>query len=77
MAVEKTKKKHKRTKNQKALNFLCIMMAFVVIFVAVVCISVDKKNDALREKEMLDKLRCRNGNLEIVVAKQESTSMEL
>lgn len=33
--------------------------------------------DALREKEMLDKLRCRNGNLEIVVAKQESTSMEL
>ncbi len=51
MAVKNTKKKHKRTKNQKALNFLCIMMAFVVIFVAVVCISVDKKNDALREKE--------------------------
>ena len=51
MANSNTKKKHKRTKNQKALNFLCIMMAFVVIFVAVVCISVDKKNDALREKE--------------------------
>ncbi len=51
MAVKKTKKKHKRTKNQKALNFLCIMMAFIVVFVAVVCISVDKKNDALREKE--------------------------
>ena len=33
--------------------------------------------DALKEKEMLDKLRCRNGNLEIVVAKQETTSMEL
>ena len=33
--------------------------------------------DALKEKEMLDKLRCRNGNLEIVVSKQESTSMEL
>jgi hypothetical protein len=33
--------------------------------------------DALREKEMLDKLRCRNGNLEIIVSKQESTSMEL
>ncbi len=33
--------------------------------------------DALREKEMLDKLRCRNGNLEIVVSKQESTSAEL
>lgn len=33
--------------------------------------------DALREKEMLDKLRCRNGNLEIVVSKQESTSLEL
>ncbi len=52
MAVKNTKKKHKRTKNQKALNFLCIMMAFVVIFVAVVCISVDKKNDTLREKEL-------------------------
>lgn len=51
MATKNTKKKRKRTKNQKALNFLCIMMAFVVIFVAVVCISVDKKNDALREKE--------------------------
>lgn len=33
--------------------------------------------DALREKEMLDKLRCRNGNLEIVVSKQESISAEL
>lgn len=33
--------------------------------------------DASREKEMIDKLRCRNGNLEIVVSKQESTSMEL
>lgn len=51
METKTTKKKHKRTKNQKALNFLCIMMAFVVIFVAFVCISVDKKNDALREKE--------------------------
>ncbi len=53
MAVKSTKKKRKPTKNQKALNFLCIMMAFVVIFVAVVCISVDKKNDALREKESI------------------------
>ncbi len=51
MAVKNTKKRHKRTKNQKALNFLCIMMAFVVIFVAIVCISVDKKNNSLREKE--------------------------
>ena len=51
MATKNTKKKRKLNKNQKALNFLCIMMAFVVIFVAVVCISVDKKNDTLREKE--------------------------
>ena len=51
MAVKNKKKKNKRTKNQNALNFLCIMMAFVVIFVAVVCISVDKNNDALREQE--------------------------
>ncbi len=51
MATKNTKKKNKLTKNQKALNFLCIMMAFVVIFVTVVCISADKKNDALREKE--------------------------
>ncbi len=51
MAVKNTKKKHKRSKDQKALNFLCIMMALVVIFVGVVCVCVDKKNDALREKE--------------------------
>ena len=29
------------------------------------------------EKEMIDKLRCRNGNLEITVSKQESTAAEL
>ena len=51
MATKNARKKRKRTKNQKALNFLCIMMAFVVIFVAVVCISIDRKNDALRKKE--------------------------
>ncbi len=33
--------------------------------------------DVSREKEMIDKLRCRNGNLEISVSKQESTSSEL
>ncbi len=51
MADKKTKKKHKRSTEQKALNFLCIMMAIIVIFVAVVCVLVHKKNDALREKE--------------------------
>lgn len=29
------------------------------------------------EKEMIDKLRCRNGNLEITVSKQETTAAEL
>ncbi len=33
--------------------------------------------DAEKEKEMIDKLRCRNGNLEITVSKQETTAMEL
>ncbi|MBO5460877.1 MAG: DUF4956 domain-containing protein [Ruminococcus sp.] len=33
--------------------------------------------DASREKEMIDKLRCRNGNLEITVSKQETTITEL
>lgn len=33
--------------------------------------------DAAREKEMIDKLRCRNGNLEISVSKQETTVVEL
>lgn len=33
--------------------------------------------DASKEKEMIDKLRCRNGNLEINVSKQSSISMEL
>ncbi len=33
--------------------------------------------DATREKEMIDKIRCRNGNLEIAVSKQETVGTEL
>ena len=33
--------------------------------------------DPAKEKEMLDKLRCRNGNLEIAVSRQEITVSEL
>ncbi len=33
--------------------------------------------DASKEKELIDKLRCRNGNLEINVSKQVTTSFEL
>ena len=33
--------------------------------------------DMTREKEMIDKLRCRNGNLEIAVSKQETVGTEL
>jgi len=33
--------------------------------------------DASREKEMIDKIRCRNGNLEISVSKQDTTVAEL
>ena len=33
--------------------------------------------DPAREKEMIDALRCRNGNLEISVSRQETTAMEL
>ena len=33
--------------------------------------------DVTREKEMIDKIRCRNGNLEIAVSKQETVSTEL
>ncbi len=33
--------------------------------------------DAKREKEMIDQLRCRNGNLEIAVSRQETTVSEL
>ena len=33
--------------------------------------------DATREKEMIDQLRCRNGNLEIAVSKQETVGTEL
>lgn len=34
-------------------------------------------SDVTREKEMIDKIRCRNGNLEIVVSKQETAGTEL
>ncbi len=33
--------------------------------------------DCKKEKEMLDKIRCRNGNLEITVSKQDTTVAEL
>ena len=33
--------------------------------------------DVTREKEMIDKIRCRNGNLEIAVSKQETIGTEL
>lgn len=33
--------------------------------------------DITKEKEMIDKLRCRNGNLEISVSKQDSAAAEL
>lgn len=33
--------------------------------------------DAAREKELIDQLRCRNGNLEITVSKQETAVAEL
>lgn len=33
--------------------------------------------DITKEKEMIDKLRCRNGNLEITVSRQETTAVEL
>lgn len=33
--------------------------------------------DVTREKEMIDKIRCRNGNLEITVSKQETSTSEL
>ena len=36
-----------------------------------------KLRDAAREKEMIDKLRCRNGNLEISVSRQETMVTEL
>ena len=34
-------------------------------------------SDISREKELIDQLRCRNGNLEITVSKQETTNTEL
>lgn len=33
--------------------------------------------EASKEKELIDKLRCRNGNLEITVSRQETSGMEL
>ena len=33
--------------------------------------------DAAKEKEMIEKMRCRNGNLEIAVSKQETVGTEL
>lgn len=32
---------------------------------------------AAKEKELIDELRCRNGNLEIVISRQETAAGEL
>ena len=44
-------------------------------------IIIEKDNtdskDTKKEKEMIDKFRCRNGNLEISVSRQETTLSEL
>lgn len=53
MATQSKKKNQKRSTEQKALNFLCIMMAAIIIFVAVVCVAVNNKNNTLREKEKI------------------------
>ena len=34
-------------------------------------------SDETREKEMIDRLRCRNGNLEITISRQETSAAEL
>ena len=36
-----------------------------------------KMKDGALEKEMIDKLRCRNGNLEISISRQETAAVEL
>ena len=33
--------------------------------------------DPAKEKELIDQLRCRNGNLEISISRQDTSSMEL
>ena len=39
--------------------------------------ALEEMQDIFKEKEMIDKLRCRNGNLEITVSRQETSVMEL
>lgn len=48
MAADNKKKKRKLSMEQKALNFLCVVMAVTVIFVATVCVAVSKKNRTLK-----------------------------
>ena len=33
--------------------------------------------EPVKEKEMIDKIRCRNGNLEVMVSRQETATVEL
>lgn len=41
----------KMSKDQKAFRFLCIVTALVVVFISVVCISVNKKNNSLLKEQ--------------------------
>ncbi len=74
MAIEKTKSKRKPSTQQKALNFLCIMMVAIVVFVTVVCVSVDKKNDALREQESASSQNAQSNSQKQPIADKGSPS---
>lgn len=49
--VDTNKNIQKKSKNndKKAFRFLCVMLTFIVIFVATVCIFIGKRNNKLKE----------------------------
>ncbi|MGN0526218.1 MAG: D-alanyl-D-alanine carboxypeptidase family protein [Acutalibacteraceae bacterium] len=48
---EQKKKAKKMSKEQQAFRFLCVVIALVVVFISVVCISVNKKNNSLLKEQ--------------------------
>ncbi len=47
-------KKFDKEKDSNAKKFLCVMLAFIVIFVGVVCIFVNKRNQTLLAQQKID-----------------------
>ncbi|MGI5899254.1 MAG: hypothetical protein ACOX8S_04935 [Christensenellales bacterium] len=62
------------------VKLVCILMAVVAVMLVIILglvLHFTQQDLTQSSLQMLDKLRCRNGNLEITVSKQETSNAGL